>query len=609
MYSFYIEAKRYREARQTIEEAIQRFPTELANRVGLIAQTQQLLSNQQFEEINIRREAGQTQLAYRMLSAFPKELIESQIRIKNELDQLGRNLELLAQIAGSLRERVDRLTPEDRAIAAPLIDELLEEMTIDSAIRLDDYVRLGAGDSMANENMVALAVGGWILGPGAGIQNFAIAKSLIRVRQLTREYLVEQSPEARLAILAQLKSEDGAQPELLAKLLTMLKPPLDLPEHNAQDPVGYYRQTVRLNSGDEVQYTIQLPPEYDPNRKYPCIVALPGSVAEHQLNISIDYWCGSVVPLEGWEGRFGQATRYGYIVISPNWLAGRIGGYQYTEGEKARILACYRDALRRASIDADRAFISGHFEGATAAWDIAQSHPDLWAGAVLISPTADKYIPLYHSNVQAPRDAPNDVPLATYIVYGEMDGVRMNSPGIGITADRYLKNLQYDSIVVEHIGQGRGLFSSELPRIMQWMQLSSRRRQRAPRVLDFVTMRPGDRFFYWLEVDQVSPEVVSNSLELQPRRDAARRGKFEANLLDSAINGVRVSKVPSADRGAWVWLSPEMVDFGRDITLIFRGKTTKYNLTPDISVMLEDVRQRGDRSHFFWQKVALGASA
>jgi hypothetical protein len=85
-------------------------------------------------------------------------------------------------------------------------------------------------------------------------------------------------------------------------------------------------------------------------------------------------------------------------------------------------------------------------------------------------------------------------------------------------------------------------------------------------------------------------------------------GKFEANLLDSALNGIRVSKVPSADRGAWVWLTPEMVDFGRDITLIFRGKTNKYNLSPDVSIMLEDVRQRGDRSHFFWQKIVLGSS-
>ena len=609
LYSFYLEAKRFREARMTIEEAIQRFPAELGNRVNLIAQTQQLLANQQFEEINVRREAGQTQFAYRMLSAFPKDLLETQVRAKNELEKLSRELEVLSQLTNSLRQRVDQLSAEDKAIVAPVIEEMLEEMTIESAVRLDDYLRFSSGESMANESLVALAVGGWLLGPGSGIQNFAVAKSLVRVRELTQEYLRENSEDRRQLILTQLRSEDGSQPELLAKLISVLKPPLELSPHDPADPEGFYRQAVRLSDGREVQYTLQLPPEYDPNRKYPCIVALPGSVAEHQLNITIDYWCGSVVSLEDWAGRFGQATRQGYIVICPNWMAGSMGVYQYTEGEKARILACYRDALRRTSIDTDRAFITGHFEGATAAWDIAQSHPDLWAGAVLVSPTADKYILQYHSNVQAPKDSPNEVPLATYIVYGEMDGVRMNNPGIGVTADRYLKNLQYDSIVVEHIGQGRGLFSSELPRMMQWMQLSSRRRLRAPRVLDFVTMRSGDRFFYWLEAGQLSPENVSNSFELQTGRDAARRGKFEANLLDSALNGIRVSKVPSADRGAWVWLTPEMVDFGRDITLIFRGKTTKYNLSPDVSIMLEDVRQRGDRSHFFWQRIVLGSSA
>ena len=218
------------------------------------------------------------------------------------------------------------------------------------------------------------------------------------------------------------------------------------------------------------------------------MLALPGSIGEFQANVPIDYWCGANIKLEELESRFGQATRHGFIVVCPNWLTGKSAFYQYSEGEKAAILACYRDALRRCSIDTDRTFISGHFEGATAAWDIAQSHPDLWAGAVLISPTADKYIPQYYLNLQAPKDTPNEVPLATYVVYGELDGVRLNNIAIGTTLDRYLKSAQYDSIVVEHIGQGRGLFAAELPRIMQWMQLSSRQRQR-PAGTDFVSLR------------------------------------------------------------------------------------------------------------------------
>lgn len=606
LYSFYIEAKRFRDAKRVIEQAIQRFPAELGNRANLIAQTEQLQANQQFDEINLRKEAGQTKLAYSLLNAFPRELIETQIRIKTELEQLARNLELVGQITQSLQQRVARLPEPDQQLVQPIIEELLNEVTIESAVRLDDYLRLGTGDGIANENAVSLAVGGWILGPGAGIQNFAVAKSLIRVRQLVQQYLAELSPQNREALLNQLRSEEGAQPELLAKMINLMKPPLELPAQAEGNPEGFYQLSVQLPDGQAVEYSIQLPPEYDANRKYPCILALPGSTREYQFNLPIDYWCGSNIQLEESQARFGHATRYGYIVISPNWLQEFPAFYQYTEGEKLRILACFRDGLRRTSVDTDRVFIAGHFEGAAAAWDIAQSHPDLWAGAVLISPTADKYIPLYHSNIQAPRDSPGEAPLATYLVYGEKDGVRFNNLEISTTADKYLRDNRHDSILVEYIGQGRGLFSSELPRIFQWMQLSSHRRQRAPRVLEFLSMRPGDRFFYWLEAPQIAPENTTNAFELNPN-DAGRKGVFEANLLDSSMNTVRISKIPSADRSGILWLSPEIVDLSREITVIFRGKTNKYNLKPDIAVMLEDVRQRADRMNFFWQKILLGS--
>lgn len=614
LYSFYIEAQRYRDARRTIEEAIRRFPAELGNRTGLIAQTEQLTANQQFDEIDIRRKAGQTKLAYSLLKAFPRELLETQVRIKNELDELSQNLDIIAKTIESFKARVAKLPEADQQILGPITDEIFNEISIDTALRLDDYIRLGTGDAVTGESAVALAIGGWLLGSGAGIQNFAVAKSLVRVRALVHEYLAGADSQRRDAILNELRSEEGAQPAMIAKLLALLKPPLRLTEGRsaredvaeADVPEGFYRRSVSMAGGEDVEYTIQLPPEYDPNRKYPCVVALPGSTSQFEANVPIDFWCGSNVQLAESQARFGYATRYGYIVVSPNWLDSRLSYYQYTETEKLRVLACFRDALRRASIDTDRVFITGHFEGAAAAWDIAQSHPDLWAGAVMISPVADKYIPLYYSNVQAPKDSPQDIPLATYIVYGQMDGVRLKSVGIGMTADRYLKSNFFDSIVVEHIGQSRGLFSSELPRIFQWMELSSHRRLRAPRVLQFITMRPADRFFYWLEASQIPPENISNPIELDTGRDFSRRGQFEANLLDSSLNGVRVSKVPTSDRSGLLWLTPQMVDFSRDISVTFRGKTTKYNLSPDIGIMLEDVRQRGDRMHVFWQKIELG---
>jgi pimeloyl-ACP methyl ester carboxylesterase len=600
MYRFYIEANRYNEAIAVMTEGIRRFPSELGQRKNLIAQANQLQANKQFEEINIRREAGQIKLTNQLLRILPPSLLETQIAAKKQLDQTRQELELVQQIAANIKERVEKLPAADKQTILPVLDEMLkDEINIETAARLDDFSRLSANDSVSNENLVALAVGGWILGPGSGIQNFAVAKSLVNVRRLVKDYLSESSQPRREQIINQLRTEEGGQPQYVAKVLATMKPPLPLPAASEKDPSGFYRHTVKLSTGDAVEYTVQLPPEYDPNRKYPCILALPGFRFHHQANLPIDFWCGSVVNREElFPQRFGSATRYGYVVISPNWMTEQQERYQYTEGEKLRVLACYRDAIRRISVDTDRVFITGHFEGATAAWDIGQSHPDLWAGAILFSPTAEKYIEHYHDNIQA-TEAKDQIPLATYFVYGELDGYLEKYPSITRTIDRYLTSIKFDSMVVECIGQARDLFPAEVPRIFQWMQLSSHRRLRSPRYIDSVGMRPGDRQFFWLEAPMMDGGNVSNPYQF----DVDRAGRFEAAILEPGQNGFRIGKIPSPDRNAKIWLTPEMVDFGRPVNVTIRNKKISRTVEGKIEVMLEDVRTRGDRMHFYWDYI------
>ncbi|MEZ6135123.1 MAG: hypothetical protein R3C53_09460 [Pirellulaceae bacterium] len=244
--------------------------------------------------------------------------------------------------------------------------------------------------------------------------------------------------------------------------------------------------------------------------------------------------------------------------------------------------------------------MTGHFDGATAAWDLAQAHPHLWAGAIMISPGADKYIKHYFENLKAPDRAGTAIPLGTYIVYGAMDGTRFNSD-VGSVATRYLSGVGYDALVVEYIGRGRERFLSELPRIMEWMELSSHRRVHTPREIATITMRPGDRFYYWLEAPQVLPSAAGNPIEFDPNGSA----KFEADILDSTINGVRINSIPSANRDAVVWLTPDMVDFSRPISIMHGRDRNRQELKPDIGIMLEDVRTRADRMHVFWQRVAV----
>lgn len=601
MVSFYEQAKRYAEAEEIMSQALERFPTELAERAPIITQLNQLAANQKFEEIRLRQNSGQHQLAKNLLGQFPLNTLstENQLKLDNEIKTLQQNVLRIADINKSLQELVAKLPEPEQQMASEIAREISEEIDLDNVARLDDYERFRRSTNVPIENLVAYAVGGWTLGSGAGLDNWAVAKSALRVRELVKRYLTVGTAAERTRILDELKGQEAAQPQLLAKIISTMKPPLEAPPHREDDPEGLVRLQANLSGYGPIDYLVQLPPEYNPNRRYPCVLALPGRGDAPE--IEVNWWCGMPIDVASGQYRFGQATRYGYIVISPAWMTDKQTEYTYTEGEHARILASFRDALRRFSIDTDRVFISGHFDGGTAAWDLASSHPDLWAGAIMISPGADLYIMHYRDNLRAsPRDI-DQIPLGTYLVYGDLDGTRTVS-SMGAVGTEYLSNPNFDCVAVQYNGEGRVRFAAELPRIMEWMELSSHRRIHALRNLDFRSMRSGDRLFYWLEAPSLKPDLAGNAYQFDPRNF----GLFDANLLDSAANGVSVNKIPSADHSARVWLSPEMVDFSRPISLRNAGKPRSVQtLQPDIEVMLEDVRQRGDRQYFFWQKVDL----
>ena len=216
----------------------------------------------------------------------------------------------------------------------------------------------------------------------------------------------------------------------MAKLLAHMKPPLETP---AAASAGFYELTIPgVGPEAPLSYLVQLPPEYDPYRRYPAIVTLhgAGTKPEHQ----IDWWAGAHGP----DGtRLGQATRYGYIVIAPRWGKEHQFQYGFTAVEHAAALNSLRDACKRFSIDTDRVFLSGHSMGGDAAWDIGLSHPDLWAGVIPIVAVADKYCAHYWPNAR-------ELPL--YFVCGELDGNKMvkNSPEL----DRYLTKIGFNATVV-----------------------------------------------------------------------------------------------------------------------------------------------------------------
>jgi hypothetical protein len=69
------------------------------------------------------------------------------------------------------------------------------------------------------------------------------------------------------------------------------------------------------------------------------------------------------------------------------------------------------------------------------------------------------------------------------------------------------------------------------------------------------------------------------------------------------VNHVTVPHVPGK---VTIWLSPELVKFDDAAQVSVANKQVKLKgrlIVPDLDVILEDTRTRGDRQHPFWAKI------
>ncbi len=575
----YIQAERYKDARVELEGLLKDFP-DLKELKKQIKTLRQLGARRLLRELELRRSAGQHFLVQQMLAKFPDQEVAGEILLRvrdgsNEYQQMRQDG---ANIVALLKKYITQLPePAMRRRLEPVLTEIESELGFNTLARMDDLLRLADDKDLPVDQKVSLGVSAWLLGPGEGVENLSVAISLFRVRNLIREYLRSASIQDREHILEQLRSEEGGAPHYLAKLVGAMKPALQ----TAPSENGLHGLTIPgLQDSEEFSYFVQLPPEYDPYRQYPCIVTLNGSGTSPTQQI--DWWAGAQSEKSG---RLGQATRRGYIVIAPKWSKGFQSDYEYSAREHAAVLYSLRDACRRFSINTDRVFLSGHSMGGDAAWDIGLSHPDLWAGVVPIVAKAGRYVSRYWENAR------RTLPL--YFVGGEMDGNLMERNTRDF--DRYLKKVGYDLIIVEYQGRGHEHFHDEIQNIFDWMDLQER--NFTPQDFKCASMRSWDNFFWWAELSDF-PEKSQVSAADWPPKSGARAAMTEGRILLKN----RLS-LKTAAASAVFWLSPDLVDFEQPVHLTFNGRGRPISLQPSAKVLLEDVRTRADRRRPFWAKI------
>jgi predicted esterase len=676
----YLQSERFKDARLELEQLIKDFP-DLAELKEQVKTLHQLFAQQVLKEIELRRDAGQYRLAVAMLQQFPADGVagETLLKVRDMLGDIERQqkegqkvLELLDQHTAALKDDATRRELK------PIVEEIRTELNINTLDRLADYLRLADDPKMSDEQKLSLAISGWLLGSGGGLDNLAVSKSLFQIRDLVRQYMLTTRKPERDNILSRLTSLEGSSLDNLTKLMAHMKPPveteglklgpadvcnpaaiLDLPGEEAARPAeanppaaregaakepapgaapeeggecapkdkeddaallkgpatppapkavveppvnenapaqtaaagtgipGLFELTVKSNLSEEPEfkYWVQVPPEYDPYRHYPCLLTLNGAGTTPLKQI--DWFAGSFNSDAG--ARFDQATRHGYIVIAPQWTREHQREYEFSAREHAAVLLTLRDACKRFAIDTDRVFLTGHSMGGDAAWDIGLAHPDLWAGIIPIVATSSKYIRQYAQNAEY-------VPM--YFVNGAADLGRREANATDWTD--YLRNPRADVMVVEYLGRGHESFHDEIQNLFTWTNLH--KRDFFPRKFITESLRPWDNFFWWVET--AGPRAANTILPAEWGENPVPAKKPHPARTDAkvlATNGVMVTN--GSCEKVTVWLSPEFVAFDGNLKVTINNKPQR-KIQPSVETLLEDVRTRGDRQHPFWAKVA-----
>jgi pimeloyl-ACP methyl ester carboxylesterase len=587
---FYLQCKRYGMALAALKRAIDAFKDDTQVVQGLqptLKRLRLMYAQQTLDELGLRRENGQHLLVQQYIDQGPwedssGEILQTIREVKKEYQAFEAKRAEIVNDYRALMPQVQQ--PADRAALAAALQEIGPGMTPETLPRMAAFLQNQSGPMKAEEKL-SLAVSGWLLGSDAALTDLPETLSAWTLRNRVQNFLTEPVKVRRDKQLHSILSELAAKPDVVAALAAHMSPPYALPDLIDEKVPGYsVVQAAVIPGQPDASYYVQLPPEYNPQRRYPMIVTLHGS--GHDPALQIDWWAGEP-RTKGPPGRQGQAGRYGYIVIAPEWTVKDQKAYEYSPHEHALVLGCVRDACRRFAVDTDRVFLSGHFEGGDAAWDIGLAHPDLWAGVIPISADAKKYCTLYTENARL-------VPF--YVVLGELDGGKIK--GDALVLDRYLR-YGFNTTVVEYIGRGHEHFVDEQLPLFDWMN-RCKRSFPLPRDREFAcaTLRPTDNAFWWAEIENLPPNA--NVTSWPPPRGTIPlvvRG-------NSPVNNTLL--LTAGNTRATIWLSPEIVNFSARVSISVGGHRANgvpAMIKPSVETMLEDLRLRGDRQHPFWAKV------
>lgn len=599
----FLQANRFQDAREEIEFVKMKFP-ELRDRLNEdLTRIRQVETRQILREIRLRKDAGQHVTSHTLAKVLEKENLANEILA--ELAELeGEYPRLLERLQG-LAEQVNKVIAEsnlddDRLLrsARRLQQELETELNDVNADRLDAFSRMANDPAISVQEKLALLISGWLLGSNYATENTAVAAELFELRDLVRNYLTTTAKGEREQILAQIQNLETGNPRQITALIqqmTPISPPMELANYSGAEPITFSvevpRPLIDRNlSPYEVRCLVHLPTEYNPYRKYPLLLALPGN--NHSADQYIDLWCGGFSPRLN--QRVGHASRNGFITVVVDWRLFKQLEYGYSAFEHQAVLRALRESMRRFSVDSDRVFLAGHGVGGDAAYDIGLSHPEHWAGIVAIGGKIGKINKFNWDN--------KHWRLPVYSVAGSRDLSTMAANG-DIWSNWVANKTLVDATVVWYTGRGNEVFLEEVPETFKWM-IAQRRRwpDQTEFNIDVSLVRPWNNYYWFVEMHPATfaaeklilPEEGREQLPPNTSKTSLKAGYRTANRL----------RIEGGSRDLTVWLGQDFINFEEPVEIRIAGKSRhlKEKVDPSVRILLEDVRQRADRERPFWAR-------
>jgi hypothetical protein len=599
----------YGHALKQLEQLAKEHPEAKETAEPFIKQLKQLRASYGIDDIERSHRIGQHEEAQKRISGYFAEKADELAGEKQKLlvqdlkNKYDAAREKIEQAQKHLKELPPRLPVEQRPFWAVATATIVEELTFDTLPRLDTFLSFAqqhvreldgnTKPAQTTEEVLALAVSGWLQGDKLAEPDVKNATRLFRARLMLREYLKTDGEFDRAKVLEAFSKDNEVSAEVMSRILRTL-PPVSPPEKvSAREPMQFSIETSDTVGG---AYLVQAPPEYNPYRPYPVLLAVPSSrdkprnMLQRLQELGAHHGFLLVTPLLGKDGK------------------GAKGEYGYTLREQAVVIDMLRDLRRRFNVDSDRVFLFGWEDGGTMAFDIGLSHPHCFAGVLPMNGSAAKFPVASWSNAQQ---------LPFYVVEGDFNG--RNLKDTRDLTSKWVK-LHYPAIYVEYKGRASEWYFEELITMFDWM--SKKKRAYPARHVgiasttgrggeEFRTLRDGDNRFYWIGTDSIDPRNVNDPGNWQKFTPAAT---LQANISIGNEGGAKQARIwnqinvrTSGVKQVTLWLAPNMIDFTKPVAVMVNGRPHGQQRlqAPSLETMLEEFYHTGDRQQLFYAKINL----